>query len=236
MTATVVLVHGAWHGAWCWSQVVARLDAAGVATLAIDLPGHGDDARPLTDLHGHGDAVRAALDTVAGPVVLVGHSYGGAAITDAGVHRSVRHLVYVSAFCLDAHETVMANDLTGGEGNDLEVAIRVQEDGTATIDPALAVLPFYADCDPGASAAAVARLGPESLVGFGQSPRAVAWRERPSTFALCTEDRAVMPALQRRLAARCESVVEWPTSHSPFLSRPDLVADLVAGLARTVDP
>jgi pimeloyl-ACP methyl ester carboxylesterase len=234
VSATVVLVHGAWHGAWCWDPVVARLDAAGVPALAIDLPGHGADPRPLTDLHGHGDAVRAALDTVAGPVVLVGHSYGGAAVTDAGVHPSVRHLVYVSAFCIDAHESVMANDLTGGEGNDLEVAMRVQEDGSATIDPDLAILPFYADCTPADAAAAVGRLGPESLSGFGQSPRAVAWRERPSTFAVCTEDRAVMPALQRGLAARCASIVEWPTSHSPFLSRPDLVADLLTALARTV--
>ncbi len=236
MSASVVLVHGAWHGAWCWDPVVERLEAAGVATLAIDLPGHGDDPRPLTDLHGHGDAVRAALDTVDGPVVLVGHSYGGAAITDAGVHPSVGHLVYLSAFCVDAHESVMVNDLTGGEGNDLEAAMRIHDDGTVTVDPDAAVAPFYADCDPPEAAAAVARLGPESLAGFAQSPRAVGWRERPSTFALCTEDRALMPALQRGLAARCGDVVEWPTSHSPFLSRPDLVTDLLAGIAQTVGP
>lgn len=235
MTATVVLVHGAWHGAWCWDGVVDRLAAAGVPTVALDLPGHGDDPRPLTDLHGHGDAVRGALDAADGPVLLVGHSYGGAAVTDAGTHPAVRHLVYVSAFCLDAGETVMDNELEGGSGSDLEAAMQIADDGTATVDPELAILPFYADCEPEAAAAAVARLGPERLAGFEQRPRAVAWRERPSTFALCTEDRALTPALQRSLAARCDDVVEWPTSHSPFLSRPGLVTQLLVGLARSID-
>ncbi|MGZ6953388.1 MAG: alpha/beta hydrolase [Acidimicrobiia bacterium] len=235
-TATVVLVHGAWHGAWCWEPVVAGLVALDVPAVAVDLPGHGVDRAPVTDLHGHGDAVRAALGTVDGPVVLVGHSYGGAAITDAGTHPNVRRLVYVSAFCLDAHETVMTNDLAGGAGSDLEQAIVVHDDGTATIDPERARVPFYDDCDPTAAAAAVAQLSPELLTGFGQQPRAVAWRERPSTFALCSADRAVTPELQRNLAARCDDVVTWPTSHSPFLSRPDLVVDLLAGLARADTP
>lgn len=82
MTATVVLVHGAWHGAWCWDLVVDQLHQQDVPVVAIDLPGHGVSTEPLTDLHGHGDAVRAALESIDGPVVLVGHSYGGAAITD----------------------------------------------------------------------------------------------------------------------------------------------------------
>jgi pimeloyl-ACP methyl ester carboxylesterase len=230
--ATVVLVHGAWHGAWCWEPVVDRLTAAGVPVIAIDLPGHGADERPLTDLHGHGDAVRGALDAVDGPVVLVGHSFGGAAITDAGTHPAVRHLVFVAAFPLDAHETVTANDAEGGAGTILERAIRVEDDGTMTIDPELAVEAFYADCDPAEIPTFVARLGREHVAGFGQSPRTVAWRARPSTYLLCTEDRAVLPALQRNLAARCDDVVELAASHSPFASRPDEVADLLADLAR----
>lgn len=236
MTATVVLVHGAWHSAWCWDPVLPLLDAAGVPALALDLPGHGDDVRPLTDLHGHGDAIRAALDTLDAPVVLVGHSYGGAAITDAGTHPSVQHLVYISAFCIDAHESVMVNDLRGGAGNDLEPAMRFGADNTVIVDPQGAIAAFYDDCDPAIAADAVVRLGPESLEGFAQTPRAVAWRQRPSSFALCTADRALTPALQRDLAARCDTVVEWPTSHSPFLSRPELVADLLSDLAHRVRP
>lgn len=231
MTATVVLVHGSWHGAWCWAPVVERLVGLGIPATALDLPGHGDDTRPLTDLHGHGDAVRAALDGIDGPVVLVGHSYGGAAITDAGTHPAVRHLVYISAFCLDANESVMGNDVPGGHGPELEGAIRLGDDGTLTIDPEIATKVFFADCDPDTAAAAAARLGPERADGFAQQPRSVAWRSRPSTYAVCTQDRALTPELQRHLAMRCGATVEWPTSHSPFLSRPDLVADLLADLA-----
>jgi pimeloyl-ACP methyl ester carboxylesterase len=233
VSATVVLVHGAWHGGWCWEPVTQRLADRGVAAIAVDLPGHGADPGPLTDLHGHGDAVRSVLDGVAGPVVLVGHSYGGATVTDAGTHPSVRHVVYVTAFCLDAHESVIANDVPGGHGGELEGAIRFADDGTMTVEDAAAPAIFFGDCDEATAAAAVARLVPERADGFGQQPRAVAWRERPSTYAVCTDDRALTPALQRNLAARCGTVVEWPTSHSPFLSRPDLVADLLEALAET---
>ncbi len=235
MTATVVLVHGAWHGAWCWEPVVVRLREEDVPVVAIDLPGHGASTEPLTDLHGHGDAVRAALDAVDGPVVLVGHSYGGAAITDAGTHPAVRHLVYLSAFCLDAGESIIANDLAGGEEAELATAIEFDADGTISVDPTRAGDIFYADCDPSAIEASVAKLVPEGAAGFSQTPRAVAWRERPSTYVVCTEDRALAPTLQRHLAERCENTVEWRSSHSPFVSRPDLVTDLLVTLARAVE-
>ncbi len=236
MSATVLLVHGAWHGAWCWDRVVGQLREQDVPVVAVDLPGHGASNEPLTDLHGHGDAVRAALDAVDGPVVLVGHSYGGAAITDAGTHPAVHHLVYLTAFCLDAHESIIANDLAGGDEAELASAIQFNANGTIGVDPARAGDIFYADCDPAAIPDYVAQLVPEGAAGFSQSPRSVAWRERPSTFVVCTEDRALAPALQRNLASRCHTTVEWPTSHSPFVSRPELVTELLAALARSVEP
>ena len=235
MTATVVLVHGAWHGAWCWDLVVGQLREQHVPVVAIDLPGHGASTEPLTDLHGHGDAVRAALDGVDGPVVLVGHSYGGAAITDAGDHPAVGHLVYLTAFCLDVDESIIANDLPGGEEAELATAIEFNPDGTIAVDPTRAGDIFYADCDPAAIAAYVAKLVPEGAAGFSQTPRAVAWRDRPSTYAVCNEDRALAPTLQRHLAERCETTVEWRSSHSPFVSRPELVTDLLVTLAQTVE-
>lgn len=231
MTPTVVLIHGAWHGAWCWEPVVAILRNRSIPTVALDLPGHGTDTRPLTDLHGHGDAVRAALDHVDGPVILVGHSYGGAAITDAGTHHAVRRLVFVSAFPIDTHETMMTNDVPGGEDNALRAAMRIEGD-VLTIDPAGGVEAFFHDCDPVLAADAVSRLTPERLDGFGLPPRVAAWKTLPSIYAVCTDDRAVAPTLQRNFAARCSDVVEWPTSHSPFLSRPDLVAELLTDLAQ----
>ena len=236
MTATAVLVHGAWHGAWCWQPVVERLNADGIPVVALDLPGHGADTGPLTDLHGHGDAVRAALDAIDGPVVLVGHSYGGAAITDAGEHPSVAHLVYLAAFALDADESIIENNIEGGEHAELADAIEFQADGTLTVDPARAAGIFYADCDPTAADSFVAQLVPEAAAGFSQTPRAVAWRTRPSTYVVCTADRALAPGLQRNLALRCTTSVEWPTSHSPFVSRPELVTELLGSIVRAIDP
>jgi len=235
MTATVVLVHGAWHGAWCWDRVVERLETLGIPTVALDLPGHGADPQPLTDLHGHGDAVRIAIDAIDTPVVLVGHSYGGAAITDAGIHDCVRHLVYLTAFCLDTHESIIENDQADGEHAELADAIRFLDDATITVDPERAADIFYADCDPTNAAAFVAALVPESTAGFGQTPRSVAWRDRPSTYVVCTEDRALAPRVQRKFARRCTATVEWPTSHSPFVSRPELVTDLLASIVRSID-
>lgn len=228
--ATVVLVHGAWHGAWCWDAVRARLDAAGVPTVVVDNP---SVARAPSTLHDDADNVRLALDAISGPVVLVGHSYGGAIVTDAGVHDAVRHVVYVSAFALDHGESVVTNDLTGGEaGSVLEQWLRFEDD-LIFIDPAEAAIDaFFHDCEPAIARAAVSQLRPQSIAAMGGVPRAVAWRDRPSTYVLCTDDRAVAPALQRSAAARTKHVIELPSSHSPFLSRPGEIADLLGELAQ----
>ena len=85
----VVLVHGAWHGAWCWERVVDGLAAVAIESVAIDLPGHGEDPGPFSDLHGDAARVRSVLDRINRPVVLLGHSYGGAVVTEAGDHPSV---------------------------------------------------------------------------------------------------------------------------------------------------
>jgi pimeloyl-ACP methyl ester carboxylesterase len=237
--ARVALVHGAFHGAWCWDPVTDRLAAAGIEATAIDLPGHGADPGPLGDLYTDADRVRAVLDTLAPPVVLVGHSYGGAVITDAGAHPAVAHLVYIASFALDEGESCMrsipmARPAPPPDGPSLADAMVTSADGSATLNLPLAAAAFYHDCDEDTAAWAVAHLGRQSMSSMRQSPRAVAWRERPSTYVVCTDDRAVDPGLQRLHAARCTTAVEWPTSHSPFLSRPELVTDLLVQLATTV--
>lgn len=241
MTAGVVLVHGAWHGAWCFDPVLARLADAGIDAVAVDLPGHGADPGPLGDLHADAARVREVLDDFDRDCVLLGHSYGGAVVTEAGVHPSVRHLVYLTAFALDAGESVMAAaveeskalDLALDAGPNLADAI-VAGDDTMSLDPAGAAALLYQDCDPATTEWAVARLGPQPTVTFGDIPTAVAWRERPSTYVVCTEDLGVHPDLQRAMARRCDATVEIPTGHSPFLSAPDQVAEIVASLARSL--
>lgn len=234
MSATVVLVHGAWHGTWCWDGLRARLDAAGIETWAVDNPSVLD---PGATLHDDADAVRALLDRAHGDVVLVGHSYGGAVVSDAGVHPAVRRLVFLTAFVLDEGESVSENTLHGGEaGTELDAAV-VLDGGLVRLDPELAIPAFYHDCAPADAKDAAGRLRPQSLASFAAPARAAAWRHKDTTYALCTDDRAVAPALQRACAARVDGdggrrAVEWPTSHSPFLSRPDLVAELLVELSR----
>lgn len=238
MPATVVLVHGAFHGAWCFTKVVDGLDAAGIPTVAVDLPGHGDDPAPPGDLYAHADWLRARLATIDGPVVLLGHSYGGAVITDAAAGApNVVRLVYLCAVVPDAGEPVAAvslDELAPDEGvSEVVAAMRADADGFVVVDPELAVGAFYADCADDDVAFALARLGPQNPASMQQTLRGAAWRTIPSTYVLCTEDRAVSPAMQRGMATRTTETVELSTSHSPFFSRPDLVVELLVRHALT---
>jgi pimeloyl-ACP methyl ester carboxylesterase len=237
VTATVVLVHGAWHGAWCFDRLLPLLRDAAVPTIPVDLPGHGDDPGPWADLHGDAARVGEVLDGIDGDAVLLGHSYGGAVITEAGVHRAVAHLVYLCAFALDAGESCAAAVVTEAaalshEGRpNLADAFVGHPDGTTTLTPAGAATCLYNDCDADTVDWAVAHLGPQPMANLGQHPSAVAWRQRPSTYVVCADDQAVHPGLQQILARRCTHRRLWPTGHSPFASRPALLAGLLSDLA-----
>ena len=240
MADNMVLVHGAWCGAWCWDRVTAALTEQGLIAIAIDLPGHGLDASGMTDLHGDATRVTEILDELGEPAILVGHSYGGAVITEAGEHPLVEHLVFIAAMALDGGETCQkaATEevaLVGlnwkgrpNFGNGFVVAT----DNTVTLDPTVAAQCLYSDCDKATVAWALNRLGAHPLGNLQQSPSRIAWRTKPSTYAICADDLVVHPDLQRILAKRCGSVVEWPTGHSPFLSDPERVAGLLTEIAR----
>ncbi len=225
--ATVMLVHGAFHGSWCWDAVRGELHAAGVPTAVVDNP---SVAKPGSDLAADGDHLRRAIDAVDGPVVLVGHSYGGAVISDAGAQPNVEHLVFVTALVLDACESASVNGLTGGEGSALVDAM-VFDDGMLTVEPERVVELFFHDCAPDVAARAAAQLLPMTMAAMTANARTAAWRERPSTYVVCTDDRALPVSLQRSCADRIGTVVEMPTSHSPFLSRPAELARMLTALA-----
>jgi pimeloyl-ACP methyl ester carboxylesterase len=239
MAATVVLVHGAWHGAWCWSRVVDGLRERGVDALAIDLPGHGESVEPLADLYTDAAALRAVLDSLDGPAVACGHSYGGAVVSlGAAGHPAVRHVVFLAALMLDAGESVsrsIPEPPEGPSGPPSEVggAMRFSDDGTVvTIDPDAAPGVFFADCDAADVEWALARLGPQPAASFQQTIDVAAWRSVPSTYVVCADDRAIAPWMQHAFAQRATETVVFPTSHSPFLSRPDLLVELLEDLAR----
>lgn len=235
----VILVHGAWHGAWCWAPLQTALDRRGVPSLAVDLPGHGSTGTGFTDLHGDARAVADVLDVQAGlgrsGPILVGHSYGGAVITEVAARRSdIAHLVYLAAFALVEGESVM-DALTSMPRREvgLSAAMRPGADGTSTLDSSLAIPALYGACDPAAAAAAAARLSAQPMATMIQAASGSPLDRIPSTYVVCERDDAVHPDHQRIMAARCRSTVTFDTDHSPFLSMTNETADLLESLARS---
>lgn len=224
---TVALVHGLWHGAWSWDGVRRLLDDAGVPSAAVELP--------MTGLADDVATTRRVLDGVTGPVLLVGHSYGGAVVTEAGLHPAVRHLAYVAAMQLAEGESI-SRVLPELEipPTRLAEALRFSPDGsTIDLDPVRGPdLVYGPDADPALVAGALPRLRPVARRVFRDVPGAAAWRQRPSDHVVCTEDRTVHPDLQRAMAARGSARRhEWACGHSPQLTEPGRVAAFLRGLA-----
>ena len=223
----VVLVHGLWHGPWSWDAVRHRLSSSGMASAVVDLP--------ITDLAADVEATRRTIDEFARPVVLVGHSYGGAVITAAGSHEHVQHLVYLAAFQLAEGESV------GRTLPELDVpatrlgeALRFSADGDEVrLDPVLGAQLLYNDVPADSAAAHIARCRPVHRPVFAGVPDAIAWRATPSTYVVCADDLAVHPDLQRAMATRATHRDEWPSGHSPAASRPEQVAELITSTARS---
>jgi pimeloyl-ACP methyl ester carboxylesterase len=228
--AVVVLVHGAWHDASTWDRVTPLLDDGGVAWRALDLPSVYPSPT-LPQLVDDIAAVTTLLDGIDSPVVLVGHSYGGMVISAAGHHPLVRHLVYLSAFAPDEGENVL--DLGIGDPAPLTVeAVIFHDDGTMSIDPALAVATFYHDVEPAEADRRVSALRATTAAVFSAPAGPPAWRAVPSTAVVGTEDRAISVDRLEQMAERTGGdVVRWASSHSPFLSHPTDVAALLVGLA-----
>jgi pimeloyl-ACP methyl ester carboxylesterase len=228
--STVVLVHGAWGGSWCWERVVPLLEQRGVQVLTVDLPSVGADSGDACNLAGDAAVVSHELDSGDGPFLVCGHSYGGIVVTEATAGRSdVARLVYLCAFMPDAGESLAS--ITGEPAPWIDVL----EDGRTLPNLEWASAVSYADCDAETRANAIARLRPQVPAPFADPVRAAAWREIPATYVVCTDDRSLPVGLQRSLfAPRAEEVVEVASSHAPFFSQPEWLADLLA--ERAVPP
>lgn len=241
--ATFVLVHGSFHGAWCWSKLVPELEALGHRAVTLDLPALGEDETPIADVtfEMNVDRVAEVIGRQAGPVVLMGHSLGGATITGTAerVPDRIRLLVYLTAFIPLDGESI--NAITSLPAWPPETGVRAfarSADGlSVSVAPDGVRDRFYHDCSDEDVAYCMARLRPQPFAirdtpihttpeRFGRVPRA---------YIHCTEDKSLVPSVQRLMVERtpCQQVASLATSHSPFLSAPEELAktlsDMVAG-------
>lgn len=229
----VVFVHGACvrDGSWWWHRTAVLLEERGVASAAPALPSCGETGEP-PDAHGPGlaedvAAVRRVLTADDEPVVIVAHSYGGIVAAEAAEGLdTVQHLLLVSSYLPEVGESLSS---FGGEGPapflDIDPA-----GGTFTVRPETLGGTFLQDCDPEIQREAAGRTARQSLAVLGQPVRSAAWRQVPTTYLVCAEDRGTPADRQREYARRAGRVVEIDAGHHPFLSRPAPVRDLVLGL------
>ena len=238
--ATFVLVHGAWHGGWCWDEVVPRLKARGHIVEAPDLPGMGRDKTPLGKVELSkwtlfvSDVVMQAFE----PVVLVGHSRGGIVISEVAqlVPDRISALVYLAAFLAPAGKT-LSDMLAMSPGRDVarDTIVRAADGITCTIRPEKVVPVFYNTTPPALAARAAALVGPEPLMSFGTPVRTTAERygRVKRAYIECLQDNAIPIELQRlmREALPCDPVVTLDCDHSPFFSTPDALCDALIKLA-----
>jgi pimeloyl-ACP methyl ester carboxylesterase len=228
MSTTVVLVHGGFVDGSGWRGVYDELRSDGTDVRIVQ---HA--TRSLAD---DAATTRDVLDAVDGPVVLVGHSYGGAVITEAGDHEKVAALVYITAFAPDAGESV--NTLLGGFPQDgPQPPILPPVNGNLFLDREKFHESFAADISDEDAAFQADSQVPWGLDALGSTITGAAWRSKPSWYLHVGDDRMIPPAAQASMAARIgATVVETPGSHAIYLSQPKVVADIIrAAAAATAD-
>ena len=213
----MVLVHGLWHDPGHFDLVAGPLRAAGGTVVAPEL--HRGSLAADTA------AVQAVVGALPEPPIVLGHSYGGSVITGL---TGVRHLVYLAAFVPDEGESAASLSRSTHLVGPL---VRPSADGSTRLDPAAAAASLYEDCTPDRAAWAVELLRAQAP-GCGRGvPARQSWRTIPSTYVICARDRAVDPELQRAMARRCSTSRTWETGHSPFVTTPEAVVDLLGALA-----
>lgn len=219
----VVLVHGAFADGSGWRNVYNDLTRRGYRVTIVQ--------NPLTSLADDVAATRRALDRQDGPTILVGHSWGGTVITEAGVHPKVSGLVYVSALSPDAGETTAQQ--YDGFTNPPEFVIDTTPDGYGLINLAKFKAGFAADTTDADAAFLRDSQVPINMSAFGVKLQHAAWRTRPSWAVIATDDKAfdqrMLHAMAKRIGAR---TVEVKASHAVFMTQPKVVADVIDRAAR----
>lgn len=214
----LLLVHGAFHGAWCWDRLRPELERLGISHETVDLP----FTSPDDDVA----AVRSVIDSSDESVTVLGHSFGGAVISAAAAagempYGATTSLIFLTAFMTAPEQSV---DFSGAPGMaDIQIG-----EVTASIDPKDAGSAFYHRCSADDADWATARLRtmPTSVL-IAPPPPLPAWQILPSTYIVCTDDRILSVSAQEQMAQNADNTIRIDSDHSPFLSCPKRLAEVL---------
>jgi pimeloyl-ACP methyl ester carboxylesterase len=219
----VVLVHGGFVDGSGWQGVYESLSRDGFRVSIVQ--------NPTLSLQGDAEATRRIIDVQDGPVVLVGHSYGGAVITEAGTHEKVAALVYISAFAPDKDESV-STLIAGFPADGPQPPILPPKDGYLFLDRDKFHASFAADLPANLAAFMADSQVPWGVDAPAEAITDPAWRTKPSWYLVATDDHMIPPPAQHTMAERIGATVsEVAASHSVYLSQPEAVATLIAQAA-----
>lgn len=222
---SIVLVHGAFADGSAWSKVIALLQRDGYAVTAVQ--------DSMESYAGDVATTKRVIDAQSGPVVLVGHSYGGMVISGAATDK-VKALVYIAAFGLDEKETAMA--LLAKHPTPLGTALVPDSAGFLTIDRSKFRSIFAADLPQSETTIMAAAQGPINGAIFGTPMPAPAWKTIPSWYLVAKSDQAIHSDLERFFAKRMNAkTTEVEASHVPFLSKPEAVVKIIEEAAKAVE-
>ena len=231
-----ILIHGAYHGGWCWDAVTDLLRDAGHDVQAPDLPGHGRDPGWLADqtMPGYIDRIAQLIDSVPSTVTLVGHSMGGAIATTAACARpdQVERVIYLSAYIPIDGESV--GDVVKTDPASHVRVDRVDVEGLGAVSLKTGTLAdaFYNDATPRMLNFAEDRVQLQSPIPFRHTFDLKGQTAIPKAAIICTQDRAISPDHQRMMATRagCDPIIDIDAGHSPFVTQPKTLADVIMSI------
>lgn len=233
--STFILVHGAWHGAWCWEKIVPLLEKSGHKVIAIDLPGHGSDMTPFKEisLKLYTQKIVSSIHQQKGPVILVGHSLGGMIITSAAEHvpDKISKLVYLTAYV--PLNMSLCRLAIRDKGSSVKHSIELKGFRVG-IKEASAKEVFYHDCSEEDIRRAKELLRTEPILPVLKKVRTTdkGFGSVEKIYIKAAKDRAISLQMQEQMcnSTLFNEIYEMDTSHSPFYSAPEELSEILSGL------